>query len=58
MRLTLNALAQRSSQARFAYAGLAREQHNSAFTGIRLRPAPQQEIQLLIAADEGRFART
>src|SRR5215472_2313897 len=45
-------------QARFADPWLARDQHHPPLTGLRLLPAPRQEVELFVAADEGCGSRT
>src|SRR5947207_254135 len=40
------------SDARLADAGLAAEQHDSAFAALRLVPPAQQQVDLLVPADE------
>ena len=52
MRLIADPLAQCGQEARFADAGLAREQHDLAFACLCLVPAPQQQRQFLLAADQ------
>ena len=50
----LEPLAQRAQDAALADAGFARQQHHLAFAVLRLRPAAQQQIQFLVAADQRR----
>ena len=57
VRLALDALRQRRGQARLADARLARDQHHPPLAGLRLLPAPQQQIELLVAPDERRRLR-
>ena len=45
------------SDARFADAGLARDQHDAAVAALRLLPAAQEQVDLLVAADERRGGR-
>src|SRR5580700_1372380 len=52
MRLVLQARRKRRDHPRLADAGLARDQHNLAVAGLGALPAPQQEIDLLVAADQ------
>ena len=49
-------LLQRAGEARLADAGLSREQHDLALAVSGLLPAPQQQGELLLAADERREA--
>src|SRR5271169_2961611 len=58
MRLGLDALRQCRGQARFADPRLAGDQYHPPFAGLRLLPAPQQEVELLVAADQWRGPRT
>src|SRR5215472_2847318 len=51
-------LRQCRGQARLADARLAGDQHHTPCAGLRLLPAPQQEVELLVAADERRGSRT
>jgi hypothetical protein len=46
-----NPLAQPFCEARFSYAGLAREQHYLTLTRCGLFPAVEQQCQLLLTAD-------
>src|SRR6516164_585207 len=58
MRLGLDALRQRGGQARLADPWLAGDQHHPPFAGLRLLPAPRQEVELLVAADQRCGPRT
>src|SRR5215472_14476685 len=57
MRLGLDALRQRGGQARFADPGLAGDQYHPPFAELCLLPAPRQEVELLVAADQRRGPR-
>jgi hypothetical protein len=50
--LGAEAIYQCCSDARFADAGLAGDQHDLAIPGLGARPAPQQQVDLLVAADQ------
>src|SRR5215468_2301506 len=52
MRLLLQALLQCRSDARLADAGLAGDQHDLTVAGLGARPATQQQVDLLVAADQ------
>ena len=52
VRLGSEAFQQRSRQSRFADAGLAGEQHDLAFAGLCLRPAPQQQFEFFFPPDK------
>ena len=52
MRLVADPLGQCRLDTRFADAGLPRDQHDLAFACLRLVPAPQQERQFLLPADQ------
>ena len=54
MRLSGNALHQRRGQPRFADPGLAGKQHHLALAAFRPAPPPQQQLDLLLAADQWR----
>jgi hypothetical protein len=58
VRLGLDALRQRRGQARLADPRLAGDQHYPPFAGLRLLPAPHQEVELLVAADQWCGPRT
>src|SRR6516165_1419944 len=51
-------LRQRRGQPRLADARLAGDQHHTPCAGLRLLPAPQQEIELLVAANQRCGPRT
>src|SRR5215469_18876124 len=57
VRLALDALRQRRSEARLADPRLARKQDDAAFAGFCLLPAPQQKVELFVAPDEWRRLR-
>src|SRR5262249_4197538 len=57
VRFALQPLKRGRSNPRLADAGLAREQHHLAFSALCPRPATQQQIDLLLAADERRQGR-
>src|SRR5262249_47737221 len=50
MRLSLKALLQCRSEARFTQPGFARDQHNLAIAGLGAYPSPQQQVDFFIAA--------
>src|SRR6516225_8238990 len=52
MRLAADPLFQRRGDARLADAGLARDQHDLAVPRLGARPAAQQQVDLLIAANQ------
>ena len=58
MRLGVEALLQCRGDARLADAGLARDQHDLAVARLGARPAPQQQVDLLVAADQRRQRRS
>src|SRR6516162_5256237 len=58
MRLALKALRQCRGQARLADARLAGDQHHTPFAELRLLPAPQKQVELLVAADQWCDPRT
>src|SRR6516165_2635719 len=58
MRLGLDMLRHGRGQARFTDARLAGDQHHPSLAQLRLLPAPRQEVELLVAADERRGPRT
>jgi hypothetical protein len=58
VRLGLDALRQCCGQARFADPGLAGDQHHPPFAELRLLPAPQQQVELFVAADQRCGPRT
>src|SRR5215471_19212640 len=58
MRLGLDAFRQRGGQARLANTRLTGDQHHPPFAELCLLPAPQQEVELLVAANERRGPRT
>src|SRR6516225_8565777 len=58
MGLALDMCRQRRGQARFADARLAGEQHHPPFAELCLLPAPRQEVELLVAADQWCDPRT
>src|SRR6516225_5652726 len=51
-------LRQCGGQARFADPRLAGDQHHPPLAGLRLLPAPRQEVELLVAADQWCGSRT
>src|SRR5262252_11214761 len=51
-------LRQRSAQARFTDAWLARDQYHTPLAELGLLPAPQQQVELLVAADQRCGLRT
>jgi len=57
MRLGAEAFFEGCGEARLADAGFARDQHDLAVAGLGARPAPQQQVDLLVAADERRQRR-
>ena len=52
MRLAVKALRQCRGDARLADAGFAGDQHDLAVARLGARPAPQQQVDLLVAADQ------
>jgi hypothetical protein len=52
MALGVEAPLQLRSDARLADAGLAGDQHDLAVSRLGTRPAPQQQVDFLLAADE------
>jgi hypothetical protein len=54
MRLALQSSAQLAHEPRFADPGLAGQQHDLPLAVLRLRPAAQEQRNLLLAADQGR----
>ena len=52
VRLAREAFQQRRSEARFADARLAREEHYVAFGVLRVRPPPQEQIEFFFAPDK------
>src|SRR5215472_3785124 len=58
VRLGLDMLRQCRGQARLADPRLAGDQHHSPFAGLCLLPAPRQEVELLVAADQRCGSRT
>src|SRR5262249_33519511 len=52
VRFRLEALGERREDARFADAGFARDQHDLAVASLDARPAAQQEVDFLVAANE------
>ena len=58
MRLDVEALLQRRGDARLADAGFAGDQHDLAVAGLGARPAPQQQVDFLVAADQRRQRRS
>jgi hypothetical protein len=56
--LGVEALRQRRGDARLAEAGFARDQHNLAVAGLGAGPAPQQQVDLLVAADQSSHCRS
>ena len=56
VRLAGNSFEQRRAEARLADAGLAREQDDAARAALRLLPAAQQQLELLVAAQQRRDA--
>ena len=57
VRIARDALRQLGRKPRLADPRLARDQHHSAFAGLRLLPAPQQQIELFLAPDQARRLR-
>src|SRR5712692_3318797 len=53
MRVGLDVLRERDGQPRLADPRLAGDQHDARLASLRLIPAPQQQIELLVAPDEG-----
>ena len=51
-------LGQRLGEAGLAHARLGGNQHHPSAAGLRLRPAAEQQIHLLVAADQRRGAGT
>src|SRR6516165_6048482 len=58
MRFGLDILRERGGQPRLADPRLAGDQHHTPFAGLRLLPAPHQEVELLVAADQWCGSRT
>ena len=58
MRLALDMLRQCRGQPRLANPRLAGDQHHPPFAGLCLLPAPRQEVELLVAADQWCGPRT
>ncbi len=54
MRFGDDPLGQRLGKAGLAHAGLAGNQHNPSAAGLRLCPAAEQQLHLLVAADQRR----
>src|ERR1700722_3085949 len=54
IRFATEPLLERRNQARLSDAWLAGEQHKLAFTLFCLPPTPEQQLELLVAADERR----
>src|ERR1700727_2877873 len=52
MRFVLELVFERRGEARFADARLAGQQHDAAFALLDLQPAPPQQLDLLVAADQ------
>src|SRR5258708_204420 len=52
VRLIEQPLFERNAQARLSNTRLARQQHDPPFTLLRLCPAPDQQLKLLLASDE------
>ena len=57
MRLLRDTLLHRFGQPRFTDARLGGDQHGAPFAGFRLVPSAQQQLDLLVAADQRRRAR-
>src|SRR5262249_41407883 len=57
MSLASDLLGQGRAQARFADSRLARDQHDPALALLRLAPAPQQQLDLLVAPYKRRCSR-
>jgi hypothetical protein len=55
--LGFNLLRQRGREPRLADARLAGDQHRPPFAGLRLLPAAQQQLELLVTPDERRLPR-
>jgi hypothetical protein len=58
VRLALDMCRQCRGQARLADPGLAGDQHHPTFARLGLLPAPRQEVELLVAADQRCGSRT
>jgi len=58
MRFGVEVLRQCRGDARFADAGFARDQHNLPVTRFGVRPAAQEQIDLLVAADQWSQSRS
>src|SRR5580704_2373119 len=58
MRLGMEAFLQRRGDARLAEAGFAGDEHDLAIPGLGARPAPHQQVDLLIAIDQRGQRRT
>jgi hypothetical protein len=58
MRFGGDLLRQRLGETRFANTRLSGDQNNPAFAGLRLPPAAQQQVGLLVATDQWRGAGT
>ena len=58
MRLDAEALFQLRGDARLADSGFAGDQHNLAVACLGARPTPQQQVDLLVAADQGHQRRS
>jgi len=52
MRLAAEALCQCCGDARLADTGFPRDQHDLAIASLGARPAPQQEVDFLVAANK------
>jgi len=52
MRVGAETLLELRGDARFAEAGLSANQHDLSVPGLRARPAPQQQVDLLVAANQ------
>src|SRR5262249_11531200 len=57
VRLALDLLVQGGGEARLAYARLAGDQHDPAFTTLRAVPLAQEQVHLFLTPDQGRERR-
>jgi hypothetical protein len=58
VRFGADRLLERCDQARFADSGFAPNEDHATFVDVDLPPAAQQQLDLLVAPDEGRLPRT
>ena len=58
MRFGEDPLGQRLGETGLAHARFGGNQHHPSVAALRLRPAPEQQLHFLIAADQGCDART